>query len=233
MRIEARGIVKRFEERTALGGVDLLLDRPGVFVLAGPNGSGKTTLLRILSLLERPDEGQLLMDGLPVNFRSGHSTILRLRRRVMMVHAPAVMLRGSVLENIEYGLAVRGVTRKKRLKKAIEVIERLRLKGFERRDAAALSAGETQRVALARALAVSPEVLLLDEPTSNLDPLSVCLIEETIRTMASGGTCVFLATHHLQMAESLAERVWEMKEGSIVRIETFEGPSGKVKQAHP
>lgn len=216
MRIEARGIMKRFEERTALDGVDLLLDKPGVFVLAGPNGSGKTTLLRILSLLERPDEGQLLMDGLPVNFRSGWKAALRLRRRVMLVHAPAVMLRGSVLENVEYGLTVRGMPRKQRLEKADEALEKMLLTGFERRDAATLSAGETQRVALARAVAVSPEVLFLDEPAANLDPLSVRLIEETIRAMASGGTCVLLATHHLQLAASLAERVWEMKEGRLL-----------------
>lgn len=216
MRIEVRGIVKRFEERTALDGVDLLMEKPGVSVLVGPNGSGKTTLLRILSLLERPDEGRLLMDGLPVDFRSGHSAILRLRRRVMMVHAPAIMLTGSVRDNVEYGLAFRGVPRKKRMEKAAEVMEKMLLTGFERRDAATLSAGETQRVALARALAVSPEVLLLDEPTANLDPLSVRLIEETIRAMALSGTCVLLATHHLQMAESLAEQVLVMKEGRLL-----------------
>jgi len=216
VRIEVRGIVKRFEERTALDGVDLLMEKPGVSVLVGPNGSGKTTLLRILSLLERPDEGRLLMDGLPVDFRSGHSAILRLRRRVMMVHAPAIMLTGSVRDNVEYGLAFRGVPRKKRMEKAAEVMEKMLLTGFERRDAATLSAGETQRVALARALAVSPEVLLLDEPTANLDPLSVRLIEETIRAMALSGTCVLLATHHLQMAESLAEQVLVMKEGRLL-----------------
>ncbi len=228
MKIEARGITRKFDRKTALRGVDLLLEGTGVHVLAGPNGSGKTTILRILSLLERPDSGELYMDGLPVDHKTGWEYLLRLRRRMAMVHAPAVMLAGSVRDNIGYGLAVRGTPLRQRLEKTAEVMEKMGLSGFERRDASTLSAGETQRVALARAVAVSPEILLLDEPTANLDPLSVSLVEEAISVLAAGGTCILLATHHPGTVASPVKKVFEMNDGMIIRCGAPETGSSKV-----
>ncbi len=222
MRITARGLAKAFEGRPVLEDVCLSVEHPGIYALVGPNGSGKTTLMRLLTLLERPDSGAIEIDGLSVF--SDSKGYADLRRRLVLVHNPAVMLSGTVLYNAEYGLKVRGWPRGQRLARLAEWLERMSLSGCERRQAKTLSAGEAQRLALVRALAVDPEAIFLDEPTANLDPLSAGIIERTIEELGRSGRTVVLASHHLWQVERLADWIWFLNNG---RIE-LSGPAQQV-----
>lgn len=223
MRIEARGLSKTFDGRAVLADVSLMIDKPGIYALVGPNGSGKTTLMRLLALLERPDSGSVDIDGVAAS-GAAREAVAAMRRRMVLVHNPAIMLSGSVLYNAGYGLMVRGTTSAESRTRISQLLEKLSLAGFESRQARTLSAGEAQRLALARALAAEPETLFLDEPTANLDPLSARLIEKTVTEMGSSGKTVILASHNLWQVERLAEWIWFLNNG---RIE-LSGPSHQV-----
>lgn len=224
MRIAANNVSKRFDSKLALQDVSLNLREPGVYALAGPNGSGKTTLMRILALLERTDDGEIDYDDRIVNVSNDKSTAQALRQKMVMIHNPAVMLSGSVAYNVGYGLKVRGVAKGQRGERLQEILEKLVLSGFEKRSAKKLSAGETQRVALARAMVLDPEVIFLDEPTANLDPLSARLIEGAIKNMAAAGKKVVIASHNLWQVERIADWLWFLTEGKL----TLSGPMADV-----
>jgi len=130
--------------------------------IVGPNGSGKSTLLRLLALLERPSEGEVRLDGVPV---AGAGP----RRRITLVEQRPVLLRGTVRENLAFGLQVRGIRRTEVNRRVDSVAGRLGITPLLHRRRHELSDGEVQRVAVARALAVEPDVLLLDEPASSAD----------------------------------------------------------------
>lgn len=223
MRIEARGLAKSFEGKTVLAGASLSVEHPGIYALVGPNGSGKTTLMRILALLEKADAGRITFDGLEItNIKSAAAA--GLRQRMVLVHSPAVMLSGSVRYNAGYGLRVRGLPPGQERSRISDLLEKLGLAGFENREARTLSSGEAQRLALARALAVDPEVIFLDEPTANLDPLSARLIEHSILELGRSAKAVVLASHNLWQVERLAEWIWFLNNG---RIE-LSGPTDQV-----
>lgn len=215
MRIAAQNISKSFDGKTVLKDITLAIDKPGIYALVGPNGSGKTTLMRMLALLEKADHGDLKYkdrdedEYLPIN------STLGIRKKMALIHNPAVMFSGNVEYNAGYGLRVRGVAGAERRAKVLQSLENLSLSGFEKREARTLSAGEIQRVALARALVIEPELIFLDEPTANLDPLSAKLIEQTILELARRGKKVVLATHNLWQVERIADWVWFLNEGVI------------------
>lgn len=223
MRIKARGLAKSFEGKTVLAGASLSVEHPGIYALVGPNGSGKTTLMRILALLEKADAGRITFDGLEItNIKSAAAA--GLRQRMVLVHSPAVMLSGSVRYNAGYGLRVRGLPPGQERSRISDLLEKLGLAGFENREARTLSSGEAQRLALARALAVDPEVIFLDEPTANLDPLSARLIEHSILELGRSAKAVVLASHNLWQVERLAEWIWFLNYG---RIE-LSGPATQI-----
>ncbi|MBU2462775.1 MAG: ATP-binding cassette domain-containing protein, partial [Candidatus Edwardsbacteria bacterium] len=184
MRIAVQNISKSFDGKAVLKDISLTIEKPGIYALVGPNGSGKTTLMRMLALLERTDSGTLKYKVRDTEGYASLNTTPRIRKRMALIHNPAVMFSGSVKYNAGYGLRVRGVSRDMRMKKVLQSLESLSLGGFEKREARTLSAGEIQRVALARALVIDPELIFLDEPTANLDPLSAKLIEQTILELA-------------------------------------------------
>jgi tungstate transport system ATP-binding protein len=215
MKIVARNISKSFDGKVVLKDISLIIEKPGVYALVGPNGSGKTTLMRMLALLEKADSGILKYK---VRDSEGYATLNTtpgIRRKMALIHNPAVMFSGSVEYNIAYGLKVRRTAGKIIRKRAQQVLEHLSLSGFEKRQARSLSAGEIQRVALARALVIEPEIIFLDEPTANLDPISAKLIEQTILTLARRGKKVILATHNLWQVERIANWVWFLNDGVI------------------
>lgn len=181
-----------------------------VFVLLGPTGAGKSTLLRLLAGLEIPTTGS-------VRFENQSIAKLAVRRRIVMVHQRPLLLTGSVRFNIEYGLRVRGA--KGRLRSVDAMIEQLRLGELASRSANALSGGQIQLVALARSLVIEPDVLLLDEPTANLDPAHVALVEETVlRKRENRKLTVVWATHQLFQARRLADRVALLLEGQLAEV---------------
>jgi len=177
--VEVRNLYKEYSGRDILKDVDFSVKNGELFILVGPNGAGKTTLLRIVDLLEEPTSGMVLFDGQIVDY-SSKKDMVALRRKMGMVFQRAILFNMSVFDNVAYPLKVRGEGERNINQKVKEVLELVQLNGFERKNALALSGGEGQRVAIAQALVTEPDLLLLDEPTANLDPKNVSIVEDTI-----------------------------------------------------
>lgn len=206
-------LTKTYNGRTVLDIEALGIRRGEVLGLIGPSGAGKTTLLRLLNFLEPPSSGELCFDGRPLNGRAP----LDLQRRVTTVFQRPALLRRSVAANIGYGLGLRG---QKLPPEELEAwLERLGLTPLVKQRATKLSAGEGQRVALARALVLKPDVLLLDEPTANLDPYNVGLIEGLVREEhAARGMTVVWITHDIFQARRATDRVAFLLGGKLVEL---------------
>lgn len=211
--IEVVGLSKRYGEVQALKDITFTVRRGEILTILGPNGSGKTTLLKILAALETPSEGEVRFDGVRVDESNASDT----RRRASMVFQRTVLLRGSVYDNVAYGLRMRGIAEEKIDSRVKELLETVGLETLERRRAKSLSGGEQQRLSLARALVLDSELLLLDEPTANLDPESLSIMKDVIRRMnKERRITVVMATHNLLQAEELSERVILLDGGRVV-----------------
>ncbi len=194
----------------------LKVERGEILALVGPNGSGKTTLLMSMGLLVRPQGGEILLCGQPTN---GLSSPLKLRRKVAMVFQEPLLLKGTVMENVSMPLRLRGVRGQEAEKKALQVMERFRIAHLGTRDVRGLSGGEAQRVNLARALAVGPELLLLDEPLSSLDPPTRDeLLEDLGALLNTMGTTVVMSTHDRLDGMWLSNRIAIIHQGRILQI---------------
>ncbi len=208
--------------RTVLDIEQLTISRGETFAIVGPSGAGKSTLLRLLNFLEAPTAGVILFDGQPVP----PDPPLTLLRRVTTVFQRPILLNRSVRDNVAFGLRLRGLSLDGRVD---ETLDRVGLMPFAHQPAQKLSGGELQRAALARALVLDPEVLLLDEPTANLDPYNVGLIESIVREQnRERGTTVVLVTHNVFQTRRLAIRVGLLLEGKVVEVapveQFFESP---------
>ena len=168
--IETVGITQKYVENYVLQNINLSINRGEAFALIGPTGAGKTTLLRILDLLELPISGSIYFDGIDVT--TSRRLRLEARRRMSFVLQKPVVFNMSVYDNIACGLRWRREKSDIIRQKVNDALEVVGISDYRSRNARALSGGEMQRVAIARALAVEPEVLFLDEPTANLDPIS-------------------------------------------------------------
>lgn len=187
--------------------------RGEVLAVLGPSGSGKSTLLRLLNFLEQPSGGTLIFDGQMVDDRLS----LEQRRRVTTVFQRPALLRRSVADNIGYGLKLRG--EKLPPDELAAWLDRLGLAHLARQRADKLSAGEAQRVALARALVLRPDVLLLDEPSANLDPYNIGLIERLVaEAHAETGMTVVWVTHDIFQARRVAGRVAFLLGGRLIEL---------------
>jgi tungstate transport system ATP-binding protein len=203
-----------------------------MFGLVGPSGSGKSTLLRLLNFLEPPTSGTIHFAG--TGYNGNASVPVEVRRRVTTVFQRPLLLKRSVRDNVRYGLGLRG--RDDTAEMVDEVLERVGMRAMGRSKARSLSAGEAQRVALARAMILEPEVLLLDEPTANLDPYNVQLMESIVRDLnQQRGTTIVLVTHNIFQARRMAHRVGLLLEGGIVEVagatDFFESPQDPRTEA--
>ena len=206
---------KAYSGRRVLYVDSLDIRRGEIFALVGPSGAGKSTLLRLLNFLEPPTSGTIHFLG--GEFGAGRPMPLELRRRVTTVFQRPILLNRSVRDNVEYGLRLRGRRNGRQLVEA--TLERVGLGELAAQRARTLSGGEAQRVALARAMVLRPDVLLLDEPTANLDPYNVGLIEEIVRDLnREWGTTIVLVTHNIFQARRLADRVALLLEGQMVEM---------------
>jgi len=206
--VETRDISREYDSVLALDRVSIGAHLGQVTTIVGVNGSGKTTLLKILAGLDSPTAGNVLIEGHEAN-------PTQLRTHATMVFQRSVMFGTSVYNNVAYGLKIEGVPGREisqRVKSALTVVN---LDGFERRHARKLSSGEQQRVAMARALALEREVLLIDEPTANLDPANAMIIERAIRD-SSQSRAVLLSTHNLPQARRLSQHVIHLYKGRVV-----------------
>jgi molybdopterin-binding protein len=212
---EIRGLRARFDGRTVLSVDSLAIKEGEVTVMVGENGSGKTTLLRLLNGLITPAEGSVKFRGKPVPGEG----LVAVRNESVLVHQSPLLFRGTVGLNVAYGPRIRGMRRAEAAARASAALRRVGLPGFERRRASALSGGEEQRVSLARALALTPRVLLLDEPTSNVDEQSRREIETIIREVSASGTTVIMSTHNMELAYRLCGRLLRLDAGVPAEVE--------------
>jgi tungstate transport system ATP-binding protein len=212
---ELRGVAKRYGPRTVLAVDHLDIRRGEMLALVGPSGAGKSTLLRLLNFLEPSTEGEIRFAGVTV--QAAQEAPLALRRRITTVAQRPLLLRRSVEANVAYGLRLRGVRHYHR--DVAAALAEVGLTDLAKQPARTLSGGEAQRVALARAMILRPDALLLDEPTANLDPYNVDLIEQIItRLNREHGTTIVLVTHNVFQAHRLAERVALILDGRIVEV---------------
>ncbi len=214
MEVRVENLGRAVQGKRILEGIDLEISPGTVHVVLGPNGAGKSTLLRLLGLLDRPDRGEILFDGRRLA-AMGRNERTRLRRRSGFVFQTPLLLAASVEANLRFGARLRGI----RLATGAvgEVLERTGLAGRETQEARLLSGGEKQRLQLARVLLLDPDLVLLDEPTANLDPLSVKSIETAIAQLAGAGKTVVMATHNLIQARLLAGKVFFLKQGRLAQ----------------
>lgn len=212
---ELRDVTRRYGERTVLDVPELTLMGDRVYAIVGPSGAGKTTLLRILNLLDPPDSGQVRFMGQET--AGNERRRLEMMRTMCMVFQKPYMFRTTVFNNVAYGLRLRSLTPAEIRSRVMEALEFVGMQDFAHHPATRLSGGEGQRVAVARALAIRPQVLLLDEPTANLDPANVAHIERIVRQGADRyGTSVLLVTHNLFQAKRIADETLLMVDGRII-----------------
>jgi len=207
-------VTKRFGATTAVDGVSLSVEPGEFFSLLGPSGCGKTTLLRLIAGFEQPDAGHIWIGGTEVTGQSPQA-----RPTAMVFQSYALFPTMTVGENVAYGLRVRRLSSSALQERVRAALERVGMAGFLDRPVTQLSGGQQQRVALARALAVEPDVLLFDEPLSNLD---MALREQTRRELKmlqhELGTTSLYVTHDQQEALALSDRLAVMRAGHIMQI---------------
>lgn len=225
--IEIEHIYKNFDEKKVLVDVNAIIQDNEIFTIIGPSGQGKSTLLRLINLLDVPTSGHIVIDGVDIYSEKGKR--MDIRRKMSMVFQKPVVFNTTVYENIAVGLKYRGydsATIKSRINEALEVIG---LAEYGQRKAKTLSGGEMQRVALARSMVTEPDILLLDEPTANLDPIATENIEELIKHYNSEyNTTVVMSTHDMQQGQRLAKRIGVMMNGNFSQTgsprEVFSSP---------
>ncbi len=215
---------KTLSKNKVLRGISLEANSGEIFGLLGPNGAGKTTTLRIICTLLAPDMGSV--DVLGFDTRSAPEEV---RRRVGVVTADiGVYPRLTARENITYFAELSGVPDGEVNRKVDAVIDRLDMASFAKQRAESLSSGQKQKVAIARAIVHDPEVLMFDEPTSNLDVLASREIRGFMVESRGRGKCVIFSTHVLHDAERLCDRVTILHEGSVVAT----GSTAEVRGSH-
>jgi tungstate transport system ATP-binding protein len=215
--LQLENIEKDYRGVKALDGVSFRAEGGKIIVLLGVNGAGKTTLLRISAGLEKQDKGNIL-------FNEEHITDEELRQIATLVFQRTAMFSKSVYDNLAFGMRIRGEKPSEINEKVAEILHDVGLKDFEKRRAKRTSGGEQQRVALARAFLLEPKILLLDEPTANLDPHSATIIETAIMKHRRKETIIVMATHNLSQAKRLGDDIVHIRGGKIVetgRAEEF------------
>jgi tungstate transport system ATP-binding protein len=191
---------------------NLWVEKSRVTIFAGGNGSGKTTLLKLLNSLLSPSEGRITYKGFPLH-EDGYKT---LRKETVLVHQNPYLFSGTVFQNVSYGLKIRKAEPAAIRSNVSRFLSVVGLDGFEARKSGNLSGGERQRVALARALAIEPEVILMDEPTANVDTASTGLIEEFIFSMKEEGKTIILSTHNMAFAYRICDRLIQIENGMVM-----------------
>jgi polar amino acid transport system ATP-binding protein len=214
--LEARDLRKAFGDREVLRGVSLDLDAHEVVAVIGASGSGKSTLLRCLNLLEPIDDGQILLDGEDISDPRVDANRVRARFGAVF-QSYNLFPHLSVLDNVSLASrVVHRVPRREAEDRAMGLLTRVGLADTAMHPPDRLSGGQQQRAAIARAIATDPEVLLLDEITSALDPLLVGEVLELVRQLAVDGATILMATHEMAFARDVAHRVLFLDEGSIL-----------------
>jgi len=220
-------IKKSYRAVKALRSVSLDLEGGKIIVLLGVNGAGKTTLMRIMAGLENADSGKLYFNNQNIDCSA-------LRKVSSLVFQKSAMFSTNVYDNLAYGLRIRKIPKSEIKRRVTDALQAVKLSGFEKRRAKKTSGGEQQRIALARAFLIEPNVLLLDEPTANLDPNNAVIIEKAIVSRKSAQRIIVMATHDLTQARRMADEIVHIYNGEIVEDATpegfFENPKSEISR---
>ena len=217
--IKLENIHKYFDQQHVLKGIDLSIKKGEVVSILGPSGSGKSTLLRCINFLETPTSGVVEINDKRVDVKSASKAdILSLRTSTGMVFQQYNLFKNlTVLQNVMVGLtSVKRMNAVEASKVGKDLLEKVGLKDRLNHFPAQLSGGQQQRVGIARALALNPEVLLFDEPTSSLDPELVDEVLSVIKAVANEGNTMLIVTHELNFAREISDRVVFMEDGIIL-----------------
>ncbi|MDR2517368.1 MAG: amino acid ABC transporter ATP-binding protein [Spirochaetaceae bacterium] len=215
-KVRVRNLHKSFHSLKVLKGIDLDADEGDVISIIGPSGSGKSTLLRCINLLEKPDEGSVIVDGYELT--SKQVNINRVRRNIGMVFQQFNLFpHMTAKKNVMFAPVELGVMHKKEAEeKARELLARVGLADKASSYPWQLSGGQKQRVAIARSLAMNPDIMLFDEPTSALDPEMIGEVLQVIKELARGGMTMLIVTHEMHFAREISGRVIFMEDGLVL-----------------
>jgi phospholipid/cholesterol/gamma-HCH transport system ATP-binding protein len=216
--VKVTGLRKHFGGQEVLKGIDFEVQPGEIFVLMGPSGSGKSVLLKHIIGLEHPDEGEILIDGQPIQ----NEEIMEHYRLAMVFQSGALFNSLNVGENVGLYLTEHQLKPPAEIARIVaEKLHLVGLRGHEEKVPAELSGGMKKRVAIARALVIDPQLILYDEPTSELDPLSAVTIgEEILRLKKEIGVTSIVVTHDRDLAFGVADRIAVINDGKIVAIGT-------------
>lgn len=219
--ISIKNVHKKFGKLHVLKGIDTYIEEKEVVVILGPSGSGKSTLLRCINYLEAPTEGEITVDGIPLN---SEANINKVREEVGMVFQRFNLFpHMTVLENIILApMKVRKMSKAEAAKIAQDLLLKVGLADKANAYPEQLSGGQQQRVAIARALAMRPKVMLFDEPTSALDPEMIKEVLDVMKTLAREGMTMVVVTHEMGFAREVGDRILFIDEGRIVEEGTPE-----------
>ena len=207
-------ITKQYGSRKIINILSMEIEKGTIYALLGPNGAGKTTLLNILAFLEAPTTGTIHYLSTRVIFSETY--LQKLRRDIVMIAQNPILFTSTVYKNVEFGLKIRRIPQKKREIIIEETLDLVGMRNFAKAQAHKLSGGETHRIALARALAVSPNILLCDEPTSNLDMENQVAIINTLRQInEQKKITIIFTTHYKHQVSSLAHHTFFLNHGKL------------------
>lgn len=207
-------LTKSYGDRAILDIPDLSFQKSAIYGLQGPNGAGKTTLLNILALLETPTTGVVSYKSKPVQYVEPY--LQRLRKEVVLVDQLPLLFTTTVFKNLEFGLKIRGIEKEERKRRIFKGLDMVGMADFAQAPAHQLSGGETQRVALASRLVLKPEVLLLDEPTANVDVASAQQIKEaSLMARREWNTTLIIASHDRDWLYDVCDEVMHLFKGRL------------------
>jgi D-methionine transport system ATP-binding protein len=224
--IEIRHLTKRFEAEehtlTALDDVNLSIASGTVYGIIGMSGAGKSTLVRSINFLEKPSEGQVLIDGVDLSSLTAKQ-LRKERSRIGMIFQGFNLLeQKNVIDNVCFPMRLAGIKKKEAYAKARELLKTVALEEKEKEYPSRLSGGQKQRVALVRAMMMHPEILLLDEITAALDPEMVSEVLNVVIDLARSGMTMAIVTHEMRFAEAVADQVLFLEDGVVVEQGTPE-----------
>lgn len=223
MNISLHHITKKFADKTVLNIEQLELNAGMVTGIIGPNGSGKSTLMKIIAGLDKEYTGLLHIEGQEIN--------QEISKNMTLVFQKPYLINTDVYNNIAYPLKIRGISKVEIKNKTEKMIELLQLKEIIQQNARTLSGGEMQKVALARAIVFEPKLLLLDEPTSNIDPKTMQLMENAIKYInQSCNTTVVLVTHNIRQLQRVCSHAVFMQEGKVAEQDFVKNVLNKLNE---
>ncbi|MEW6214205.1 MAG: ABC transporter ATP-binding protein [Nitrospirota bacterium] len=216
--IVIENVSKSFNERWAVRGLHIHVNKGEIFGLLGPNAAGKTTTIKMMSSLLRPTEGRILIDGYDIVKEP-------IKAKSILGYVPDKAFLYEKLKGREFLMfvaSIHGMEKFSAIKKIDELLETFGIKEIEGELIESYSQGMRQRLLFLSALIHNPRVLLIDEPFVGLDPFGIIMLKDTIRRLSSEGVTIFLATHSLHIAEELCERVGLISKGSLISIKDRE-----------